>query len=390
MSSYWEALRQALILFPILAILFTVPYIAVQYRRYGSVFSLRILIVYSFVLYLLCVYCLVILPLPSPQAAQALQGHRAQLIPFAFLSDMADTAGADWAQLSTWPAMLGTGAFLTTLFNLFMTMPFGMYLRYYFRCGWRKTLVLSFLLSLFFELTQLSGLYFLYPGSYRIFDVDDLLTNTCGSMIGYALAVIPMHLLPSRAELDQVSLIRAQQVSFLRRGVAFLYDAAVGALLTGLLLLLSLFPGAQILRQYPALPFVVWMLYFMLCPLFPGHGTLGHRMTRLKLVTPDGQPPRWYQAPLRYLSLFAVLFWAPWGLNLLVARLTRNGTLTPLAMLVAFGVCNGSVLFLFLLEGARMAARKPLFHERLSRTRLVSTVTPPAEPRLDSPPAGGI
>ena len=390
MSSYWEALRQALILFPILAILFTVPYIAVQYRRYGSVFSLRILIVYSFVLYLLCVYCLVILPLPSPQAAQALQGHRAQLIPFAFLSDMADTAGADWAQLSTWPAMLGTGAFLTTLFNLFMTMPFGMYLRYYFRCSWRKTLVLSFLLSLFFELTQLSGLYFLYPGSYRIFDVDDLFTNTCGSMIGYALAVIPMHLLPSRAELDQVSLIRAQQVSFLRRGVAFLYDAAVGALLTGLLLLLSLLPGAQILRQYPALPFVVWMLYFMLCPLFPGHGTLGHRMTRLKLVTPDGQPPRWYQAPLRYLSLFAVLFWAPWGLNLLVAHLTRNGTLTPLAMLVAFGVCNGSVLFLFLLEGARMAARKPLFHERLSRTRLVSTVTPPAEPRLDSPPAGGI
>ena len=30
-----------------------------------------------------------------------------------------------------------------------MTMPFGMYLRYYFRCGWKKTLLLSFLLSLF-------------------------------------------------------------------------------------------------------------------------------------------------------------------------------------------------------------------------------------------------
>ena len=33
--------------------------------------------------------------------------------------------------------------------------------------------IFSFLLSLFFEVTQLTGLYFLYPGSYRLFDVDD-------------------------------------------------------------------------------------------------------------------------------------------------------------------------------------------------------------------------
>ena len=58
-----------------------------------------------------------------------------------------------------------------------MTMPFGVYLRYYFCYHWRKTLQLSFLLSLFFELTQLSGLYFVYPGSYRLFDVDDLIVN---------------------------------------------------------------------------------------------------------------------------------------------------------------------------------------------------------------------
>ena len=188
MSSYLEAIRQAAILFPILAVLFTVPYIAFNYHKYGSVLSVRILVVYSFVLYLLCVYCLVILPLPSGEAASALHGHKAQLIPFAFVGDILRTSHVVWNRPETWASLFTCGAFLTTAFNLLMTMPFGMYLRYYFRCGWKKTLVLSALLSLFFELTQLTGLYFIYPGSYRIFDVDDLMVNTCGSMIGYLLA----------------------------------------------------------------------------------------------------------------------------------------------------------------------------------------------------------
>ena len=31
-----------------------------------------------------------------------------------------------------------------------------------------------------FELTQLSGLYFIYPRSYRLADVNDLINNTVG------------------------------------------------------------------------------------------------------------------------------------------------------------------------------------------------------------------
>lgn len=376
MSSYWEAIRQAMILFPILALLFTVPYVAVQYHRYGSILSLRIVIVYSFVLYLLCVYCLVILPLPTGEAAQALHGHRAQLIPFAFLTDMQSTAGADWTQPSTWPSMLSTGAFLTTLFNLFMTMPFGMYLRYYFCCHWKKTLLLSFLLSLFFEVTQLTGLYFIFPGSYRIFDVDDLITNTCGSMLGYILAYVPMRFLPSRSELDQMSLVRGQQVSFLRRVVAFLYDCVICILLAAVAWAISCLPGAGIIRKYLYLLPLVWMAYFILCPILPGNGTVGHRLTRLKLVTPTGQPPKWYQHLVRYSSLFLVLFWAPCLLNHVISHLAQVGYLNALAALVAWGTLNGGFLFLLLFEALRMAMRKPLVHERLSRTRLASTINP--------------
>ena len=82
MSQYLEALRQAMVIYPMIVVLFTVPYIAWSYHKYGSVLSLRVLIVYSFLLYLLCVYCLVILPLPTPEKAATLHGHKAQLIPF--------------------------------------------------------------------------------------------------------------------------------------------------------------------------------------------------------------------------------------------------------------------------------------------------------------------
>ena len=44
--------------------------------------SLRILIVYSFILYLICVYFLVILPLPSREAVAKMTGPGMQLIPF--------------------------------------------------------------------------------------------------------------------------------------------------------------------------------------------------------------------------------------------------------------------------------------------------------------------
>ena len=84
MSQYLEALRQAMVIYPMIVVLFTVPYIAWSYHKYGSVLSLRVLVVYSFLLYLLCVYCLVILPLPN-HAARWVNDIRRSLSRFLFL-----------------------------------------------------------------------------------------------------------------------------------------------------------------------------------------------------------------------------------------------------------------------------------------------------------------
>ena len=77
MEIYKEVIIQAVIIFPVVAALFTMPYMLYNYHKYGSVLSMRILIVYSFILYLLCAYFLVILPLPSMEEVAAMTGPRA-------------------------------------------------------------------------------------------------------------------------------------------------------------------------------------------------------------------------------------------------------------------------------------------------------------------------
>lgn len=370
MDGYIEALKQAAVIFPVLAVLFTIPYVAWNYHKYGSVLSLRILIVYSFVLYLLCAYCLVILPLPTGEAAANLHGHDAQLVPFAFIGDIIEHSDVVLSQPSTWLSLFNNSALLTTVFNLFLTMPFGAYLRYYFRVGWKRALLYSFLLSLFFELTQLTGLYFVYPGSYRLFDVDDLIINTTGSMIGFMLGGIARRFLPSREEIDRDSFVRGRRVSFTRRLVAFLYDMAVYAVIS-LVAHLALFSRLGVMSFWGYA--LMWLVYFTLCPMLLHGSTVGHRLTRLRIVSKGGGKAHWYQYALRHALLLAVLTLLPYTLNYCVNILASSGMLGELAAIVAYGIVDGGYLFMLLFEAVRMAMHRRLFYERWSRTELINT-----------------
>ena len=62
---YINSIKAAMLFFPVLALLITLPYMIINYRKYGYVNKLRTLILYSFILYLLTIYLLVILLLPD-------------------------------------------------------------------------------------------------------------------------------------------------------------------------------------------------------------------------------------------------------------------------------------------------------------------------------------
>ncbi|MFQ7537895.1 MAG: VanZ family protein [Clostridium sp.] len=175
MSVYLIPLQSALLLFPFLAAIITLPYIIIQYRKYGSILPIRVLIVYSFIFYLLCAYFLVILPLPPIEEVASYTKPVMQLIPFASLKEFTMNSSLIWNDPSTYLTALNEPSLYLILFNILLTIPFGIYLRYYFQCGWKKTLLFTFLLTLSFECLQLSALFGIYPRPYRLFDVDDLI-----------------------------------------------------------------------------------------------------------------------------------------------------------------------------------------------------------------------
>ena len=214
MQFYVRVLTQAMFIYPLIVLIVTIPYVIYNYFKYGSVWSIRIFVVYSFILYMLCVYCLVILPLPSAQEAAKLHGHKRELEALQFIPKIFQQVHIEKDDPRTWINLLKSPAFMTNLLNVFMTIPFGMYLHYYFKKGVVKTTIYSFFLSLFFELTQLSGLYFIYKGSYRLFAVDDLIFNTMGGILGFFIVWPVMAFLPSREEIDATSYFFAKKVDF--------------------------------------------------------------------------------------------------------------------------------------------------------------------------------
>ena len=227
MSTFSYAIKMAIILFPIVALIFTIPYIIYQYHKYGSINSYRSIIVYSFLLYLMSAYFLVILPLPSIETVSKMTTPSYNLIPFQFISEIFSLSDFVVSDFATYFPSLQNPVVYESLFNILLTVPFGIYLHYYFQYDFKKTLFYSFCLTLFFELTQLSGLYFIYPRGYRVFDVDDLILNTLGGIIGYFLAYIPIKLLPNRQEIDENSYEKGTKVSILKRFTTFIIDFVI-------------------------------------------------------------------------------------------------------------------------------------------------------------------
>jgi glycopeptide antibiotics resistance protein len=154
------------------------------------------------ILYFLCLFSLVFFPLPTAVQAASLCKHNIQLIPFRFVSDIIRETPLVINNWHTYVPALLHKSVLQVIFNVLMTIPFGMTLRYIYRMNGKKVILFSLLLSLFIEIGQLTGLFFIYHGSYRLCDVDDLMTNTLGGYLGYQLILSVERYIPSLHAFD--------------------------------------------------------------------------------------------------------------------------------------------------------------------------------------------
>lgn len=376
MDPYIMPIKTAILLFPVLAFLFTLPFLVVQYRRYGNIPALRTIIIYSFIFCLISAFFLTLLPLPSRESVAAMTSSPFQLVPFQFIHDFLAQTKLVLSNPSTYLPAIKQGVFLQPTFNLLLLLPFGIYLRYYFEKSWKKTLLFCFLLSLFFELTQLSGIYGIYPRAYRLFDVDDLILNTLGGMLGYLLTPFLVFFLPKRKEIDRKAILSGQLVSPIRRGVATLIDW------TFLSIFLSICDFVLPNSLAPWLRYFIVLAYFLFVSyLFHGR-TLGKRLVKIKTVSNRGSPLTISELWKKY-----ALFYAIFPLIPMLLQLTSNIShweghpayiYILFANLALFSISFLFLVFLGLYFLHAMIKKKPiLFHDKWSNTHLESTIPLP-------------
>ena len=363
---YLDNIYWGLLIFPLIAAVFTLPYALYQYNKYGSVSKLRTLIIYSFILYMLIAFFMVCLPLPDWESTV---GNRWQdhlnLIPFRQIwlywrnrPINLDTLIAYAQSMSLWQL----------LFNILLTLPFGVYLRYYFKQSLPRTILFSFLLSLFYEGSQLSALFGLYPGPYRLADVEDLICNTLGGVVGYQIAYVFMVILPSRDEIDEIAITDGKRVSGPRRMWAVVFDylcsSTLYTILCGAIAVLTpdfyaVFTNGEIYN------WTFFCLYSMVLALLTGGVTMGHGICRMTLVSEKGKRASAGQIVRRYLFL-----WLFTELPLIIANLIAAGRFEFVNSFVIIGLLALSRVYFvayFIFEVFRKEAI-PMPHDRLSGT----------------------
>lgn len=281
-----------LLLLPLLFI----PYIAWSFRR-GTTGPGHAALSAVGVVYLMALWTYTIAPLPQAGALICDGTLRAQFTPFYFLTEIDRSGGVT--------GVLRDPVTRQVLLNVVFFVPLGMLVRHLFR--WRPVwcVAAGFGASLLVELTQLTGVWWIYPCAYRLFDTDDLLANTLGAAIGVAAAPLA-RLVPGQ---HVRTADRPQPVRPLRRLAGMAVDL-LSVLLVGIGVPLAVRIGLYLTdRDYAAHTDLIQIgatltaavVFLLVVPVSTG-ATLGQHLVFLRPVRPDGEPPRWHQWCLRALT----------------------------------------------------------------------------------------
>lgn len=138
---YINNIYAGLLVFPFIAAVFTLPYAVFQYNRHGSVSNYRTLIIYSYILYMLIAFFMVSLPLPkrASTVGNIWQEHL-NLVPCRqiWLYWRSRPFG-----IATFKEYLLSFSLWQLLFNILLTVPFGIYMHYYFKLSLKRTVLYS-------------------------------------------------------------------------------------------------------------------------------------------------------------------------------------------------------------------------------------------------------
>ena len=304
METTLRAIYIALQAAPVIAMLLILPYTIFNYVRAKRINVRSSTYIYVFILYFLCAYFMTMLPLPSAEDFADMRPVREliQLVPFkSFFDIRSETVFRDVAIL---------------IFNVFITIPLGFFLRFLFGVDLKKTVLIGFLTALFYEVTQITGIFFIYPRPYRIFDVDDLIINTLGAIIGFWITPLLSGLLPDPQKNGR-QLVQGSEVSLFQRCVAFFIDDCFILVASVATIAAVPFLRQFLMQSNHFFRFPVFYILFLLLGgcyslLFAG-GSPGAKLTGLMLMTKGGERASRGRCAMRFClinsSVIANPFW---------------------------------------------------------------------------------
>lgn len=198
------------------------PLLALQSRRFGRLTLSRTIALALFSVYGVAIVSYTLLPFPARDWCATNASPPAQLRPFHSLDDIAESGSAT------------SFAVLQVVFNVALFVPWGAFVRRYF--GWSIAAATGsgFCVSLLVESTQGTGVWGVYGCAYRVADVDDLITNTTGALIGAALAPLLLGWVPPAAQ-DRRSRGEPRSVTLVRRLAGMAIDVVTLYLAMGVL-----------------------------------------------------------------------------------------------------------------------------------------------------------
>lgn len=158
---------------PFVAFLLTLPLLLVQYIKYHRLPVRRVFLNYLFMLYAIGLFfAFTLFPLPDfAEFCKNQTHHFVEYIPFHSISDIVKD---------------GKSAIFQVLMNVAFFLPYGVFLRNLYGKKLKSAFVIFICSSLLIETMQLTHIFGLLPCQYRIFDVDDVLANVSGGLIGFA------------------------------------------------------------------------------------------------------------------------------------------------------------------------------------------------------------
>lgn len=267
--------------------------------------------------------------------------------------------GVIWGSVASYTVLLRSMSFYQVVFNVFLLIPLGVYIRYYLsdRSKWYCALIIGFFVSFFFEITQRTGLFGIFACPYRLFDVDDLMLNTLGSTLGYFLAPMILFFIPNKEKIQAKDLQyrNVQQATYGIQLIELLIHVAIAKFITGIFVSDEAFA-----LFYMGLFSVVLFLLIVVMPLVMKGVTIGGAILRVRTTEVYNLLPNLMK---RYFIVVLPYLFSKLAISM--AQYTGDDTLM---ILLGFGLWLSSmlmwiVLFVHIFVKWMKKANAPFFND---------------------------